>query len=477
MSTKKKTTANSKKAADTKKDGQTAQSKKRQESAKRSAKVKKTVKWRSPTFAEVFASDQPPILPPELPSLVENVVSSTPDIFKGHVAQRCFAPLGAYPVDLKFVYIDNRPREPRINCLALGESGSGKDSSFTPVRKHILKDMDERDAVNRKLIEDYKTAYDRMEDSEKKPLRPKDAIVQGILPNITPAELVQKMLDAKNAFLFLPLNELEKWDGVEGKTRHQFTILKTADDELNDYGADRAGVKSVAGKGCLRLNWEASTTPAFAQKYFSRSVNEGAIGRTVMVAMQEQAIDAEMPVYGNYDEKYDARLKPFIDNLKAATGLVNCKQAKALAKKLKAELDEFLSKSQDRVLGLLARRSLIAAFRKAGLIYAANGMKWEKEIENFCRWSFQMDLWCKARYFTDMIREADDKVRTAKTGPRNKLQLLPDEFTQDEAAQMREKEGMKPEGTYDMLAQWVKREYLVRIDKDRYSKTEKGKQL
>lgn len=479
MSTTKKTAANSTKAATTtKKKASKAKLTTRHDTAVRTVKAKKPVKWRSLTFDELFASDQPPTMPPVLPSLVEAVTSSTPDIFKEHVAQRCFAPLGVYPIGLEFEYIDNRPRSLRINCLGIGISGGGKDTSFNPVRKHILKDMNERDAINRKRIEEYKEECASLEGTEKTPKRPKDAIVQGILPNITSAELVQKMLDAGNASLYLPLNELEKWDGVEGKTRHQFTILKTADDEDNEYGADRAGTKSVSGKGCLRLNWDASTTVGFAQNYFGRAINEGPVQRTIMVMIPDQDIDADIPIYGKYDAKYDARLKPFIENLKAAKGLVVCKEAKTFIDKLKKEFDQFNVKSQDRTLSILGRRSLVAAFRKACLIYAANGMKWEKGvIEDFCRWSFQMDMWCKAKFFLEQIREADNSVKIAKTGPRNKLALLPDEFTQAEATQMREKEGMKPEGTYDMLAQWVKRKYIDRLDNERYRKTEKGKKL
>lgn len=479
MSTLKKTAANLTKAAKTtKKEATKAKSTTRHDTTMRSSKVKKLEKWHSPTFDELFANDQPPTMPPNLPALVDAVTASTPDIFKEHVAQRCFAPLGAYPVGLEFEYIDNRPRSLRINCLALGISGGGKDTSFTPVRKHILKDMDERDAINRKRIEEYKEECASVEGTEKTPKRPKDAIVQGILSNITSAELVQKMLDAGGATLYLPLNELEKWDGVEGKTKHQFETLKTADDEDNDYGADRAGTKSVSGKGCLRLNWDASTTVGFAQKYFGRASNEGPIQRIIMVMIPDQDIDADIPIYGKYDAKYDARLKPFIENLKAAKGYMVCKEAKAFIGKLKKEFDQFNVKSQDRTLSVLGRRSLVAAFRKACLIYAANGMKWEKVVtEDFCRWSFQMDMWCKAKFFLEQIRAADDSVKIAKTGPRNKLALLPDEFTQADAAQMREKEGMKPEGAYDMLAQWLKRKYIERLDKEKYRKTENGKKL
>lgn len=479
MSTTKKTAANSTKAAKTtKKKASKAKLTTRHDTAVRTVKAKKPVKWRSLTFDELFASDQPPKMPHELPALLDAVTISTPDIFKEHVAQRCFAPLGIYPVGLEFEYIDNRPRSLRINCLALGISGGGKDTSFTPVRKHILKDMDERDAINRKRIEDYKEECVSLEGTGKTPKRPKDAIVQGILPNITSAELVQKMLDAGDATLYLPLNELERWDGVEGKTKHQFTILKTADDEDNDFGADRAGTKSVSGKGNLRLNWDASTTVGFAQKYYGRSVNEGPTQRTIMVLVPDQDIDADIPIYGKYDAKYDARLKPFIENLKAAKGYVVCKEAKAFISKLKKEFDQFNLKSQDRPLAILGRRSLVAAFRKACLIFAANGMRWEKGVtEDFCRWSFQMDMWCKARFFLEQIREADDSVKIAKTGPRNKLALLPEEFTQNDAAQMREKEGMKSDGTYDMLAQWLKRKYIERLDKEKYRKTENGKKL
>ena len=476
--TKKPAATTEKAAMRTKGKASKAKSITRHDTAVRTAKAKKHVKWKSSTFDELFARDQPPTMPSELPALIEAVTISTPDIFKEHVAQRCFVPLGAYPVAVEFEYIDNRPRSLRINCLALGISGGGKDTSFTPVRKHILKDMNERDAINRKRIEDYKEECSSLEGTEKTPKRPKDAIVQGILPNITSAELVQKMLDAGDATLYLPLNELEKWDGVEGKAKHQFTILKTADDEDNDFGADRAGTKSVSGKGNLRLNWDASTTVGFAQKYFGRASNEGAIQRTIMVLVPEQDIDADIPVYGKYDSKYDARLKPFIENLKSAKGYVVCKEAKAFISKLKKEFDQFNSKSQDRPLAYLGRRSLVGAFRKACLIYAANGMRWEKGVtEDFCRWSFQMDMWCKARFFLEQIREADDSIKIAKTGPRNKLALLPDEFTQAEATQMREKEGMKPEGTYDMLAQWLNRKYIERLDKEKYRKTENGKKL
>ena len=419
----------------------------------------------SSELSRIFASSQPPQLPSVLPKLVKAVTCNTPQKYKATVAQAMFPPLMSYPRKLSFVYIDNQVRELRCNCLIVAETGSGKDSSTKQPLAHIIADMKQRDEENRRRLKEFNDEFNSKAANKQKPQRPDDLIIQTIKSDITKAALVQRMDEAQGAPLYVRINELEQWDKIEGATGrgNQFTTLKLCDDEGNDYGTDRAGTQSVTVSGSLHLNWNANTTIAKAIKYFRYVLTDGPISRLCLGTIPEDEIGAEIEVFGTYDENYDSTLKPFIENLKKSTGVIDCKEAKRLAHKLKDDCADFARLSQDRVFDNLSHRALVIAFRKACLLYAANGMKWERSIETFCRWSLFYDLYIKMAIFGDLIRHADDDMPTSKRGPRSLLDLLPSTFTIDDAKQVRIKLGMDTEKTGNMVSTWKKRHYVVQM--------------
>lgn len=397
-----------------------------------------------------------------------------PDKYKATVAQAMFPGLMAYPKKLGFVYIDNQVRELRANCLIVAGTGSGKDSCTKQPLTRIIADMKARDEENRKRLKEFNDEYNSKAANKQKPQRPDDLIIQTIKSDITKAALVQRMDEAQGAPLYVRINELEQWDKIEGSTGrgNQFTTLKLCDDEGNDYGTDRAGTQSVTGSGSLHLNWNANTTTAKAIKYFRYVLTDGPISRLCLATIPEEEIGAEIAVFGTYDEKYDATLKPYIENLKQATGTIDCKEAKKLARKLKDECADFARLSQDRVFDNLSHRALVIAFRKACLLYAANGMKWEKSIETFCRWSLFYDLYIKMTVFGDLIRHADDDIQTSKRGPQNLLVLLPTTFTLDDAKRVRQQQGYSTDTyhTKKMIRSWIYREYVTQETEHSFKK-------
>ena len=419
----------------------------------------------SSELSKIFTSNTPPKIPEKRPKLVDAVLCNTPQKYKATVAQAMFPGLMAYPKNLSFVYIDNQVRELRCNCLIVAGTGSGKDSCTKQPLTHIIADMKARDEENRKRLKEFNDEYNSKAANKQKPQRPADLIIQTIKSDITKAALVQRMDEAQGAPLYVRINELEQWDKIEGASGrgNQFTTLKLCDDEGNDYGTDRAGTQSVTGSGSLHLNWNANTTTAKAIKYFRYVLTDGPISRLCLATIPEEEVGAEISVFGTYGEKYDAALKPYIENLKAATGVIDCKEAKKLARKLKDECADFARLSQDRVFDNLSHRALVIAFRKACMLYAANGMKWEKSIETFCRWSLYYDLYIKMTIFGDLIRHADDDIHTSKRGPQSLLALLPAEFTIDDARRVRLKQGMDEEHTITMIRNWKSRHFVYQI--------------
>jgi hypothetical protein len=431
----------------------------------------------SSELSRIFASDTPPEIPVKCPKLVEAVTCNTPQKYKATVAQAMFPSLMSYPKKLSFVYIDNQLRDLRANCLIVAGTGSGKDSCTKQPLAHIIADMKQRDEENRRRLKEFNDEYNSKANNKQKPQRPDDLIIQTIKSDITKAALVQRMDEAQGAPLYVRINELEQWDKIEGTSGrgNQFTTLKLCDDEGNDYGTDRAGTQSVMGSGCLHLNWNANTTTAKAIKYFRYVLTDGPISRLCLATIPEDEIGAEISVFGNYGENYDAALKPYIENLKSATGVIDCKEAKKLARKLKDECADFARQSQDRVFDNLSHRALVIAFRKACMLYVANGMKWEKSIETFCRWSLFYDLYIKMTVFGDLIRHADDDIQTSKRGPQNLLDLLPEEFTVEDAKRVRRQQGMDAEHTIKMIRNWINRNYVIQYSEFNYKKTSKTK--
>ena len=417
------------------------------------------------SLTRLFNSSTPPELPAQLPKLVKVVTQSTPKKYQATVAQAMFPPLGAYPKKLSFVYIDNQVRELRMNCLIVAETGAGKDSCTKQPLKHIIADMKARDKVNRERLKKFNEEYNSKAGNKQKPQRPEDLVIQNIKSDITKAALVQRTDEANGAPLYVRINELEQWDKIEGATGrgNQFTTLKLCDDEDNDFGSDRASTQSVMGDGCLHLNWNANTTIGKLMRYFRYVLTDGPVSRLTLATVPEEETGADISVFGEYGEQYDADLKPYIDNLKAATGKIDCVQAKKLARRLKDECAEFAWLSQDEVFDNLSHRALVMAFRKACLLYVANGMKWEKSIETFCRWSLFYDLYLKMKLFGDLIRNANEDVPTSKRGPASLLDQLPDEFTVEDAKQVRRQVGKNEAGTQNMLSQWVFRKKVLQI--------------
>ena len=416
-------------------------------------------------LSRMFASNLPPEMPSKLPRLVKEVTKSTPKLYQATVAQAMFPALATYPKHLSFMYTDNQVRELRINCLIIAGTGTGKDICTKQPLTHIIADIKQRDEMNRERLKKFNEEYNSKANNKQKPQRPADLVIQTIKSDITKAALVQRMEDAQGAPLYVRLNELEQWDKVEGATgrNNQFTVMKQNDDEENDFGSDRASTQSVMGSGSLHLNWNANSTVSKALKYFRYVMTDGPISRLCLATIPDCEIGSDIPVFGNYDEAYDESLKQYIDNLKTATGVIVCQQAMRLASKLKAECADFARLSQDTVFDNLTHRALVHAFRKACLLYAANGMKWEKSIEDFCRWSLFYDLYLKMKFWGDSIRSADSDVQISKRGPESLLDSLPTQFTLEDAKRVRQQKGMDAERARKMISTWQSRYYVIQM--------------
>ena len=427
-------------------------------------------------LSRIFASKTPPEIPAQLPRLVKTVLQNTPQKFKAAVAQAMFPPLATYPQKLSFVYIDNQVRDLRINCLIVAPTGSGKDSCTKQPLTHLIADMQARDHENRLRLMKYNDECNAKASNKQKPQRPEGLIIQNIKADITKAALVQRMVEADSAPLYVRLNELEQWDQIEAKSgrSNHFTTMKLCDDEGNDYGSDRASTQSVMGDGCLHLNWNANTTTSKAIRYFRYVLTDGPISRLCLatIVVDDDDYDDDIAVFGKYDQSYDEALKPFIDNLKAATGEIDCLEAKRMARRLLRECAEFYRLSQDKVFDNLTHRALVAAFRKGCLLYAANGMKWERSIDTFCRWSLFYDLYLKMTIWGDQIRHADDDIPTSKRGPQSLLDFLPETFTLEDAKRVRQQQGKSNEGRQcqNMISQWLFRKYVLQITDYSYKK-------
>ena len=427
------------------------------------------------TLSEIYASPEPPRLNRKMmPRVVKAVTSRTPDENVECVSQTCFPALQSHPVGLSAKYIDNRPRELRNGCVTAVETGVGKSCVDQPIN-HIMADIKEVTDRERKSEHEYHQQVNTA--NQDKPRRRKFHI-RHLMPDLTRPALVIRTADNFPAPLYCKMNEIEQWDKVEnasGKT-NSFTIMKLNDDEGNQFGAERAGTQSVTAATSLFLNWNASTTPGKLIRYMRHAVTDGPVSRITMATIPDPGIGADIPTFGNYDDgTFDAALKPFIDNLNAATGLIDCPQARKLIKELKAECDEFAIGSGDRVFDNLTHRALVHVFRKAICIYCANGMKWEntKVMKAFLRWSLHYDLWLKLHFFGDLIRQAEAETPVSKHGPANMIELLEqqlhsDEFTVTDLSNLRFSRGMDREGTQNQIYQWVHRGKILHLTADRY---------
>ncbi len=404
----------------------------------------------------------PPEMPKKLPKLVELLISRTPEIYKPAVAHAIFPPLATHLWKTRFRYIDNVEHEARLMTLLLAGTGAGKSSVNRPI-DFIMEDIRLRDAENLKREKAWKDEMLRKGANKDKRKRPENLIIQEIDADMTNPAFVMRTAEAQEHFLYTSLNELDQFDALKGSGSQQFRIMCLAADPGNKYGQTRVGTMSVTERVTIRFNWNASTTIQKGQRYFSKVLTDGSISRINFCTIPEREIGEDMPVYGTYDESYREALRPYIENLNKVTGLIECKEAFQLALKLKDENAEFARLSQDRTFENLSFRANVIAYLKACVLYVANGCKWEPEIDEFIRWSEQYDLYCKMRFFGDMIaKENFTAQRSSKRGPQNLLQILPDSFTAAQLLAIRLEHGLDAKGTDMMIRQWLHRNYIRR---------------
>ena len=413
---------------------------------------------------QVQSSDEdypePPAMPEKLPKLVELLISRTPEIYKPAVAHAIFPPLATHLWQTSFRYIDNVVHEATLSTCLLAGTGAGKSSVDKPIR-YIMEDIRKRDAENLKREKEWKEEVTRKGANKDKRKRPDNLVIQEIDADMTSPAFVMRTAEAQGRFLYTSLNELDQFDALRGSGNQQFRIMCLAFDPFNLFGQQRVGVQSVTERVTIRFNWNASTTIQKGQRYFSKVLTDSPISRINFCTIPEREIGDEMPVYGDYDDAYREALKPYIENLNNARGLIDCPEAFQLALKLKDENAEFSRLSQDRVYENLSFRANVIAYLKACVLYVANGCKWEPEIDEFIRWSERYDLYCKMRFFGDAIKRANDTgEKSSKRGPSNMLMQLPDEFTYQQVIDLRVARGMDKKGTSRMLGNWKERHYI-----------------
>ena len=418
----------------------------------------------------------PPEMPRRLPKVVQLLVSRTPEVYKPAVAHAIFPPLGAHLWRVRFPYIDNVMHEATFMNVLMAGTGAGKDCISQPIN-HIMADIRKRDAENLKREADWKKEVTSKGSNKDKRQRPEGLVIQEVDPDMTNPAFVMRMAEADEHFLYTKMNEIDQFDALRGSARgsQQFQIMCLAFDPGNRYGQTRVGTQSVTEKVCIRFNWNAATTIQKGQKYFARVLTDGPISRINFCTIPEREIGADMPVYGTYDAAFDEELRPYIDRLCHATGVIDCPQAYNLAKKLKDECAEFARLSQSRVYENLSFRANVIAYLKACVLYICNDYKWSKEIEDFVRWSLLYDMYCKMTFFGEAIENANRNAdeQTSRRGPRNLLSLLPNEFTVHDADLIRQANGMDTRGTRNMLSQWVHRGYLLQMTNDSFRKLKK----
>ena len=416
------------------------------------------------SYLQVQSSEEdypePPAMPEKLPKLVELLISRTPEVYKPAVAHAIFPPLATHLWQTSFRYIDNVVHEATLSTCLLAGTGAGKSSVDKPIR-YIMEDIRKRDAENLKREKKWKEEVTRKGANKDKRKRPDNLVIQEIDADMTSPAFVMRTAEAQGRFLYTSLNELDQFDALRGSGNQQFRIMCLAFDPFNLFGQQRVGVQSVTERVTIRFNWNASTTIQKGQRYFSKVLTDGPISRINFCTIPEREIGDEMPVYGDYDDAYREALKPYIENLNNARGLIDCPEAFQLALRLKDENAEFSRLSQDRVYENLSFRANVIAYLKACVLYVANGCKWEPEIDEFIRWSERYDLYCKMRFFGDAIKRANDTgEKSSKRGPSNMLMQLPDEFTYQQVIDLRVARGMDKKGTSRMLGNWKERHYI-----------------
>lgn len=413
---------------------------------------------------EAEAVETPPEMPKKLPKLIQLLVSKTPDVYKPAVAHAVFPSLAAHFYKVKFRYIDNVLHEATLMNVLMAGTGAGKDCISQPIN-YIMADIRRRDEENLEREKQWKQEVSSKGANKDKRQRPEGLIIQEIDADMTNPAFVMRMAEADGHFLYTKLNEIDQFDALRGsgKGGQQFQIMCLAFDPGNRYGQTRVGTQSVTEKVCIRFNWNAATTISKGQRYFKNVLTDGPISRINFCTIPEREIGAEMPVYGTYDANFQEELRPYIERLTKAVGEVECPQAYKLAQKTVEENAEFARLSQSRVYENLSFRANVIAWLKGCLLYVANDYKWDKTIEDFVRWSLQYDMWCKMQFFGEAIENADAIDTKPKRGPRNLLDMLPDEFTLQDAVNVRRQQGLDAKGSIKMIRVWKSRDYVFQI--------------
>ena len=404
----------------------------------------------------------PPPMPQKLPSLIALLVSRTPEVYKPAVAHAVFPSLATHLWKTRFKYIDNVEHEATLMTCLLAGTGAGKSCVQMPI-SYVMEDIRKRDRENLAREKAWKDEVTRKGANKDKRKRPENLVIQEIDADMTNPAFVMRTAEAQEHFLYTSLNEIDQFDALRGQGNQQFRIMCLAFDPANQYGQTRVGTSSVTERVTIRFNWNASTTIQKGLRYFSRVLTDGPISRINFCTIPEREIGAEMPVYGYYGDDFREALRPYIENLCKTSGLVECDQAFQLALKLKEENADFARMTQNRIYENLSFRANVIAYLKACVLYVANGCKWEPEMDEFIRWSLRYDLYCKMRFFGDAIAKAEDGgVKSSRRGPANLLQLLPDEFSYQEAMAIRLEYGLGQKGTRVMINNWVHRGYIER---------------
>ena len=426
----------------------------------------------------------PPPMPRKLPPLIKLLISRTPKVYQAAVAHAVFPSLGAHLWQTNFRYIDNVCHEATLMNVLIAGTGAGKNCITEPINR-ILADIRRRDAENLLREKEWKREISSKGANKDKRQRPEGLVIQEIDSDMTNAAFVQRLADAEGRFLYTKMNELDQFDALKtsAKSKNHFQIMCLAFDPGNVYGQTRVGTGSVSERVCIRFNWNASTTIHKGKAYFRSVLTDGPISRINFCTIEERPIGSEMPVYGTYDAAFDEELRPYIDRLNKACGSIECRQARALSKKLVEECADFARLSESRVYENLSYRANVIAFLKACILYVAHGEKWDKTMEDFIRWSLAYDMWCKMHFFGQAIedQECGSEVKSVRPGPRNLLDLLPEVFTREEAGQLRTRQGIRHGTLKAMISNWKKRGYIEvygdvlpqkEVARQRYIKTE-----
>ena len=412
--------------------------------------------------AQETDANQPPKMPTRLPPLIKLLVSKTPKIYQPAVAHAVFPALGAHLWKTYFRYIDNVEHEATLMNVLMAGTGAGKNCISEPIN-HILKDIRQRDRDNLQREKEWKKEMQTKGANKDKRQRPEGLVIQEIDPDMTNAAFVQRLADAEERFLYTKMNEIDQFDALKTSARSKahFQIMCLSFDPGNVYGQTRVGTGSVSERVCIRFNWNASTTIQKGQAYFRNVLTDGPVSRINFCTIPERPIGSEMPVYGTYDASFDEELRPYIENLNKARGLIECRQARTLARKLMEENADFARLSESRVYENLSFRANVIAYLKAMVLYVAHGGKWDKTMEDFVRWSLQYDMYCKMKFFGEAIEEVESGfMRKLRKGPQNLLDLLPEVFTREEAGLLRQRQGIRQGTLKAMLSNWKKRGYI-----------------